>query len=453
MGSRRRVVLLSAALFAAVLGLRSAHPDAGDGALLLFVIPIAMCAVEFGTRGGLAAAFVGLLLLVSWEAGEHELGVLDFATRATSFFLVGGLLGRFVDERRALEEDVRRHYRLSLDLFCTATFDGYFERLNPAWERVLGHSEAELRSRPFADFVHPDDRERTQGETRRLAEEGTDTVSFRNRYRCASGEYRWLEWQCHADTDEGRIYATARDVTIQQEAETMLHSQSELLERTVRERTKALEEARVETLQRLAIAAEYRDDDTHQHTERVGRTAASIALQLGLDEDQIALIRRAAPLHDIGKIGIPDDILLKRGTLTPAEFRIMQEHVRIGASILAEGKFAVLQLAREIALTHHERWDGSGYLHGLAGEDIPLAGRIVAVADVFDALTHDRPYKDAWPLDLAVEEIARLAGHNFDPRVVDAFLATDQARLLEPVEDYDLDLVPPLYAATASDTA
>lgn len=393
---------------------------------------------------------IALALLFGWEVvSDDDLGPLGIATRATAYFLVGGLLGRFVDERQALEVKVRRHYDLALDLFCTATFDGYFERLNPAWEKALGYSQAELCSQPFIDFVHPDDRERTQAEAAKLAEVGTDTISFRNRYRTAAGEYRWLEWQCHAVAAEERIYASARDVTVQQRAEAALQGQSELLEQTVRDRTQALEEARVETLQRLAVAAEYRDDDTHQHTERVGRTAALIARQLGLSQDTVALIRRAAPLHDIGKIGVSDAILLKPGKLTPEEFRLMQEHVSIGARILTGGKFAVLQLAREIALTHHERWDGTGYSSGLSREAIPLSGRIVAVADVFDALTHDRPYKEAWPLEDAVTEIERLAGRHFDPEVVKAFAALDHVRLLESVELYDPELpAPPLTAAT-----
>lgn len=441
--SSSATVAFSGLLFGAILALRVASADSGDATLVLFVIPIALCALEFGIRGGLAASLVGLALLVGFEAAANQdLGVLGIATRATAYLLVGGMLGRFVDERRALEAKVERHYDLSLDLFGTATFDGYFEELNPAWEKALGYSTEELCSRPFVEFVHPDDRERTEAEAAKLADEGTDTVSFRNRYRTAAGEYRWLEWNVRPVAEEGRLYATARDITVQQQAEQALQNQSDLLERTVRERTRALEESRLETLQRLALAAEYRDDDTHQHTQRVGRTAAVIARELGLPDDTVALIRHAAPLHDIGKVGISDAILLKPGSLTSNEFRAMQKHSEIGACILAEGKFPVLRLARRIALTHHERWDGTGYPHGRAGEAIPLAGRIAAVADVFDALTHERPYKHAWSVADAVAEIERLAGEHFDPRVVEAFAALDHRRLLEPVEDYDLDLPP-----------
>ena len=186
-------------------------------------------------------------------------------------------------------------------------------------------------------------------------------------------------------------------------------------------------------MQRLAIAAEYRDDDTHEHTERVGRTAARIAKQLGFSREDVDLIRRAAPLHDIGKVGIPDSVLLKAGPLTPEEFEAMKEHVEIGAKILAHGRFPVLHVAKTIALAHHERWDGTGYPFDLRGEAIPMVGRIAAVADVFDALTHARPYKRAWSVKAAVDEIEGNAGKHFDPKVVEAFMALDHARLLHPV--------------------
>ena len=437
-------VVFAAVLFAGILALRVASGDSGDATLVLFVIPIALCAVEFGMRGGLAAAALAIALLVGWDAASSEhLSLLGVATRATAYLIGGGLLGRFVDERNALEAKVERHYDLSLDLFGTASFDGYFEELNPAWEQVLGHTTTELCSRPFIEFVHPDDRERTEAEAAKLAEGDTDTVSFRNRYRTAGGDYRWLEWNVHPVAEERRLYATARDITVQRQAEEALQNQSDVLELRVRERTAALEESRLETLQRLAIAAEYRDDESYQHTERVGRTAALIAQELGLSEETVSLMRRAAPLHDIGKVGIPDHILLKPGKLTPEEWAVMKGHVEIGARILADGKFPVVRLAEEIALTHHERWGGGGYPDGRSGEEIPLAGRIVAVADVFDALTHERPYKAAWSIPDAVAEIEWAAGTQFDPRVVDAFMALDHERLLQEVDGYDVDVPPP----------
>jgi putative two-component system response regulator len=201
-----------------------------------------------------------------------------------------------------------------------------------------------------------------------------------------------------------------------------LRRHNQLLEQRVRDRTAQLEQARSEVLQRLALAAEYRDDDTHQHTLRVGETSALLAAALGLPEERVHRIRQAAPLHDIGKIGISDTVLLKPAKLTPQEFEHVKTHTLIGGRILADSTVPVLQLGREIALTHHERWDGSGYPHGLRGERIPLSGRIVTVADVFDALIHDRPYKHAWPVDRAIAEITTQKGRQFDPDVVDAFL-------------------------------
>jgi putative two-component system response regulator len=183
-----------------------------------------------------------------------------------------------------------------------------------------------------------------------------------------------------------------------------------------------LELSQLEILDRLARAAEFRDDDTGQHTHRVGQHAALLAQRLGLSTSHIELIRRAAPLHDVGKIGVSDTILLKPGKLTPEEFATMKTHTTIGGQLLADGHSPFVRAAQTIALSHHERWDGTGYPQGLAGESIPVEGRIVAVADVFDALTHDRPYKKAWPVEEALEEIKNQSGRQFDPSVVEAFL-------------------------------
>lgn len=212
-----------------------------------------------------------------------------------------------------------------------------------------------------------------------------------------------------------------------------LAHQNRTLEERVRERTRDLEEARLEILERLALAAEFRDDDTQQHAQRIGRTAGLLARRLGVPEATTELIRRAAPLHDIGKIAVPDAILLKPGPLTEQEFEVVRGHARIGAEMLSGSRSTVIRMAETIAMTHHERWDGHGYPHGLVKDDIPLAGRIVAVADVFDALAHPRPYKPAWPLDEVVAEIEAQAGRHFDPAVVDAFAGLDHRRLLDPV--------------------
>ena len=204
-----------------------------------------------------------------------------------------------------------------------------------------------------------------------------------------------------------------------------IQSQNQLLEAKVRERTRELESAQIEIIERLARAAEFRDDNTGHHTERVGQMAALLAREIGLPDSSVQLVRRAAPLHDVGKIGIPDSILLKLGKLTDAEFALVKTHTRIGARILSGSRFGLLRMAEEIAFSHHEHWDGTGY-EGLVGESIPLPGRIVAIADVFDALTQKRPYKAAWPIGEAVEEIRRQRGHQFEPNLVDAFLQVIQ---------------------------
>ena len=214
-----------------------------------------------------------------------------------------------------------------------------------------------------------------------------------------------------------------------------LEDRNQDLQRWVRSRTADLEDARRETLERLAMAAEYRDDDTHMHTKRVGRTAALLAKQMGLSADTIDHLRYAAPLHDVGKIGIPDAVWLKPGALTDAERKSLEQHTEIGARILAGSRSPILRLAEQIARTHHERWDGTGYPLQLEGDHIPLAGRITAVADVFDVLAHPRPHKKAWPLEQAVEEIINQAGRQFDPEVVQAFRRLDARALLDPVED------------------
>jgi putative two-component system response regulator len=202
--------------------------------------------------------------------------------------------------------------------------------------------------------------------------------------------------------------------------ETMAHNR--ILDATVRQRTQKLEEARLDVLARLARAAEFRDDETGEHTRRVGVLSSVLGARLGMTDVDVENLRLTAPLHDVGKIGIPDGILLKPGRLTPGERAIMETHTTIGATLLSDSPWPVLRYAAEVALRHHEWWDGGGYPDGLAGEAIPLAARIVAVVDVFDALSHDRPYRSAWPRGQVLEEIRSGRGTHFDPQVVDAFL-------------------------------
>ena len=191
----------------------------------------------------------------------------------------------------------------------------------------------------------------------------------------------------------------------------------------LRKRDKELFIARVEVMERLAVAAELRDDSTGEHSYRVGRLSSLLAKSLGCDADTIFMIDIAARLHDIGKVGIPDGILLKPDKLNASEREVMKTHTTIGAQVLAQSQIPHMQMAEEIARCHHEWWDGNGYPSGMAGEDIPLAARITALADVYDALTHKRAYKHAWTEDSALTEILALRGRQFEPRLTDAFLA------------------------------
>jgi PAS domain S-box-containing protein/putative nucleotidyltransferase with HDIG domain len=411
------------ALYAAVFALRASDPNVADAEGILYVLPVGVLALGFGRRGGLAGGLVGCLLVLAWRlSGDHRaLSMLGYLDRAVAFVLLGLLVGTVVDRRHKLEGEIALYYQGSLDMLATADFSGRFTRVNPAWERTLGHSVAAMTARPFTDFVHPDDVAATNAEMAALRS-GRVCRGFRNRYRAADGRYHWLEWSASATVGENAIHAVARDITEQRIAEQRIARSADRLREMVSERTYELDRARSETLQLLALAGEYRDDDTSAHTERVAAMAAELAQRLGLDDKTVVQLREAALLHDLGKIAIPDDILMNPGTLSATEVKVMRTHVVIGARLLRGTGSPVLQMASVVAASHHEWWDGSGYPAGLAGERIPLVGRIVTVADVFDALTHDRPYKPAWPVERAIARIERGAGTQFDPRVVAAFM-------------------------------
>jgi putative two-component system response regulator len=414
MRSRRRL-LIAAVLFGAIFALRVADERPGDAIFVLCVVPVVLVAIDRGPRGGLAATLIGLALTAVWALAEDaEVGPLGYAARTLAFGVVGVVVGRYADQARQREHRLERSQDVAVELLCTVGADGYFTSLNATWSQVLGYSRRELLSRPFLEFVHPADRERTQRVATLVADGNTQPVHFENRYRARDGSYRRLAWKSRHVAADGLLYASARDVTAE-------HDRQEALEREVAERTRDVQAAREEVLRRLALAAEYRDDDTHQHTQRVGDLAAMLAARMGESDELVEQIRLAAPLHDVGKLGLPDAILLKRGRLTAEERRIMQTHTTHGAAILAGSAYPVLTLGEQIALTHHERWDGTGYPSSLSENAIPLAGRIVAVADVFDALTHSRPYKQGWPVETAVAEIVSSSGTHFDPRVVEAF--------------------------------
>lgn len=202
-----------------------------------------------------------------------------------------------------------------------------------------------------------------------------------------------------------------------------LYDQKRTLEDAVRQRTAELKETQLEVIRRLGRAAEFKDNDTGLHVIRMSHYAQLIGQAMGLPGEIVDLIFHAAPMHDIGKIGIPDSVLTKPGPLNDEEWVQMKLHPTIGAEIIGDHRSSLLTMARVIAMTHHEKWDGSGYPRGLSGKDINIAGRIVAVADVFDALANDRPYKKAWPMPEAVAQIKAGSGSHFDPDAVAAFLS------------------------------
>ena len=286
------------------------------------------------------------------------------------------------------------------------------EYVSPAISTILGYEpEAFYGGIEFVlDILAPWDRLKLQAFFDDPARCHTPYIA---RYRHADGHFVHLEHDYRLDEsgDLVKLEGLARDVT----ARLARDEELKLL-------THELSLARAETLQRLALAAEYRDDETHQHTQRVAETCAVLCRNLGLPYSDSRLITLAAPLHDIGKIGIPDKILLKPGPLTRLEHDEMKKHTSIGADILGGGFSSILNVGVEIALSHHERWDGCGYPQALKGEVIPLSARIVAVADVLDALSHDRPYKKAWDLDRSLDAVINGRGSQFDPDVIDALI-------------------------------
>ncbi len=201
-----------------------------------------------------------------------------------------------------------------------------------------------------------------------------------------------------------------------------LFDQNRELENKVHDRTAQLHDTRLQIIRRLGRAAEFKDNETGLHIIRMSYYARLIAQEAGLSEEHTDVLFNAAPMHDVGKIGIPDNILMKPGKLDPDEWDLMQQHTTIGAEIIGGHSSELLQMARMIAMTHHEKWNGKGYPLGLSGEDIPTEGRIVAVADVFDALTNERPYKKAWSADDAADLIKEESGQHFDPVLIEAFI-------------------------------
>ena len=329
---------------------------------------------------------------------EIAASVADFGTKKHVVAMV-----RDVSEQRELRHRLSRLATLprdNPDPVVELDLSGVVHYVNPRAAEEFPTLERDGGAHPFCRGIDDLVEEmRRDGEhvTQREIEIGDATYSQR----------------IHVDTTLNLCRIYAHDLTERKRVEE-LHKQLELAEAT--------KSATLDTILRLSNAAEYRDEDTGAHIRRMAHFSAAIARRMGLDEETVELVLYASPMHDIGKIGIPDRILLKPGRLTEEEMAIMRRHTDLGAEILANSDSPLMQTAERIALTHHEKWDGTGYPRGLAGADIPLAGRIVAVADVYDALTSRRPYKEPFSPETTLEMMRKDRDSHFCPDVLDAFL-------------------------------
>ena len=313
-------------------------------------------------------------------------------------------------------EDYRLLVETSDDLLTVVDGVGCILYDNPVVQSALGYRQGELVGRNAFELIHPQDYPVAVALLTEMisGERSAGTLAFR--FRRSDGRWSWLR-------SSGRVARTATGSCVVVTSHVVPAGSDPGAEESKTSSWEELDGARVEVVERLARAAEFRDDDTGHHLRRVGGRSAALARQLGLTAVEVEIVRRASPLHDVGKIGIPDSILLKPGPLLPAEEAVMRTHPVLGARILEGGESALVRAAEVIALFHHERWDGAGYPQGLAGEAIPLPARIVALVDFYDALTHDRPYRRAWQRERVIELIREETGARFDPALAAAFLA------------------------------
>lgn len=302
------------------------------------------------------------------------------------------------------------------EAIVSADVTGRILTWNRAAVALYGYTEKEIIGQPLNILVPP---ARAGGERRVWAAVARGaTVKVETQSMSKSGALVQVSVTLSRIMDTGALVGFC---VVSHDISQRLRARDDL-EAMVRERTDDLFRSRAETLHSLALAAEFRDNETAQHTRRVGGNSARLASRLGMRAGLVGVIREAAPLHDVGKIGIPDQILLKPGTLTSEERSTMQRHTVLGAQLLAGSESEILQMGEKIAIAHHERWDGAGYPAGLMREEIPLPARIVSVVDTFDAITRPRPYSSARATEEAKRELVRCSGSQFDPQVVEAFL-------------------------------
>jgi putative two-component system response regulator len=291
---------------------------------------------------------------------------------------------------------------------------------NRVAHEVAGLAPNELIGLRDADIMTPEAERLVAESDQRVLSQG-DSFAAEETLRFKQGEHTFLTVKFPFVDDSGEIagiYGISSDITAKKQSEELREELTQAQERAIEE----MRASRQETVERLAKALEMHDEETGRHVNRMAEIALLLAGHLDLDDDRVLLLRTAAPMHDVGKVATPDHILRKQGPLTVEERKQMERHTTVGCAILADSDSELLRLAATIALTHHERWDGSGYPQGLAGEAIPLEGRITAVADVFDAVLSDRCYRPAMSVDEALEVMRDGRGTHFDPQVVDVLL-------------------------------
>lgn len=372
---------------------------------------VAEKAVEFGASGYLVKPFwPGQLTITAINAlRRHE---LELAQAAHS---------------RTLEERIQMLMDAAPVPIYIKDRERRYTIANRVANKVAGLKPNELTGKTDADFMSPES-ERIAAESDRMILKSGETYEAEETVTVAGEEKTFLTVKFPYLDDTGQIAGISgisTDITAKRQAE-------ELQEQLAATQQKAIEELRAsrqETVERLTLAIEMHDADTGRHVSRMASTAAFLASQLGLDHERVLLLRTAAPMHDVGKVATPDGILRKQGTLTPEERKEMERHTTVGHEILSGSDSVLLQMAAEIALTHHERWDGSGYPNGLAGKEIPIEGRIVAVADAFDAMLSDRCYRPAMTVAEATKTIAAESGTHFDPAIVDVLLEHQEEAL------------------------
>jgi PAS domain S-box-containing protein len=361
-------------------------------------------------------------------------GALDYIVKSPeSMADMPHIVERAIEQWKTLREQERiqntlaereAQFRLlaenSSDMISRHDLQGCFLYVSPACHTVIGYEPGELIGRPFIPLIHPDDaKSMTDLFNSANVSNGSAATQYRARHK--NGQYIWLETTARIIYDRQNkaleIQASSRDITERKQSQVALQRAHE-----------DLQDAYDRTIEGWVLALDLRDRETEGHTQRVTAMAIRLARELSCTEEELVHIRRGALLHDMGKMGIPDEILQKPGPLSPEEWMTMRKHPLYAYQMLSP--ISYLNQALIIPYYHHERWDGSGYPRRLRSDEIPIESRILAVADVFDALTHDRPYKEAWTIENTVEEIRRNAGLHFDPTIVEAFMELPHAELV-----------------------